>query len=213
MGADAPLNIGLITLAIVLVAWLAETVLYLTLFGPYWRFGPPLSREEWQTSVSSVDAHAALQRALHASQLVARVRGPTYCFRRRLQDVSFWPRAALYVVDSPNGAILTYEVRPTATMTLFTVWLLGVVLFNATWFLPFVLAIVIALLYAYYWKRELRFFDRLRPVRHELRSIGLLVCDYCGYDLHRREEGDPCPECGRVSGRSVADPGTSSPPI
>ena len=65
------------------LALLLETVLYLGWSRWYYRLGPALHREEWQTAATPDAVRSALEQAVTASELSARFRGDCVCARRK----------------------------------------------------------------------------------------------------------------------------------
>ncbi|HKQ46674.1 MAG TPA: hypothetical protein VJZ71_01245 [Phycisphaerae bacterium] len=92
---------------------------------------------------------------------------------------------------------MIYEVRPFVSMVPLAACMFAWFFMGLTRNVALFTIVYIVVLYGYYWKRELRIFDRLGPLRRRLHLIGVLVCDNCGYDLHGRTDAERCPECGK----------------
>jgi len=199
------------TVLLLLVVFVVECLLYFLKAPFYFRMGPTLAREQWQTCVPVSDAWVALRAALPHSRLSTRDGGDVLCFRRAWWAWSAYPRATLHVVDEARAAAIVYEVKPFLCMAPFA----------ALFFIPLMAGIApiasllvmasIVLVYLLLWRWELRKLDRLKCIRTHLRCIGVLVCSFCGYDLFGRQEQQPCPECGRL--RSLPPEGSERPGV
>lgn len=87
-----------------ITAWIVETVLFMVMNHGYYRLGPTLHREEWQTSVSETQALHALKQAFYEKKLVVSLVGDCILFRRRWWDFGAWPRGTLSVISGSRGA-------------------------------------------------------------------------------------------------------------
>jgi hypothetical protein len=204
-----PLRYGLIPLVSVLVVAVAvECVLYILKTPFYYRMGPTLFREQWQTSATAEAVWAALRAALPTCTLSVRDGGSILCFRRRWWVFSAYPRATLSVSDGSDAATIVYEVKPFISMAPFAIAMMFMALAGVAAFVAIGTAIFIVLVYAL-WRYELRKLARLDCLRKNLRGIGVMVCTQCGYDLFQREAHQPCPECGvaPAGGLRTATPG------
>jgi hypothetical protein len=195
------LVIFVLSAVVILFIFVLESALFLIGVRWYYRLGPPLHREEWQTSVSADAARSAIRASLGVAPFASYDWGDAFGFRRPCWKLGAWPRVTLGVQDRPGGAILTYEVRPFITMALMALVMCLPIVLGDMWRVLMSLAVIlgVVMIYIAYWRRELGIFDRLGLLRCHLHSIGVLVCDRCGYDLHGRDIGSQCPECGHIS--------------
>jgi hypothetical protein len=173
-----------------------ETLAYLFCARWYFRLGPALHREEWQTRATPSEVRGVVGRALRHSRLVARRRGDVFCFRRPIWAMSAWPRVALRMTDGAEGVILVYEVRPFITMALVAIIGVGWLLARTDQIYWAISTAFIIVTYGAFWRHELNVLARLRALRACTREIGLRICTRCGYDLYGRPADQPCPECG-----------------
>lgn len=178
-------------------AAIVETALYLTFNSYYYKLGPALRREEWQSRVTPDAARAAMEHALIEGPLVGRARSDVLCIRRRVWDWGLQPRLLLRYVEAGPGTSFVCETRPFIGIVF-----LGLAIF---FFLAAHVHLIVAisilplliLLCRATWMRDARYMSRLSPLRTALRGIGIQICEYCGYDLHGHDLSRPCPECGR----------------
>lgn len=186
---------------IILGIALIETISYLLLFGPYYRHGPLLRREEWQTAAKPAKARGALLKAVEEGPIKGRERGDTFCLRLDEWRWGLVPRLALKIDAIPQGAIFVCEVRPFLGGALFGLALVSFLAEDGHFVLaPSILAAIIFACIAS-WRAELRRLGRLGPVSARLRQIGLQICGNCGYDLYGLDLTRPCPECGHTADR------------
>lgn len=192
-----PLRAGLVSLlGVMVIIVTVECAFYLLKSPFYYRLGPNLFREQWQTSAEVGAVWAALRAALPGCTFSTRDGGSILCFRRPWWAFSAYPRATLRVADGPDAATIVYEVKPFIGMAPFAIVLMLTALAGLAAFITLATVIFIVLIYVLLWRYELRKLARLACLRKNLRGIGVLVCTQCGYDLFRREEDQPCPECG-----------------
>ncbi len=186
-----------------LIAGVSETVLYLRFSRRYYSFGPVVRREAWQSPCGLEETASALERA--TSQ--GRVRGRRFGSRILLRYQEWWsgvlPRLALDLQEDELGVRMECTTRP----FLGTVWL-GVALLllladGGYWLLSVLLVVGMVFLHRAQWRRDGVRLARLLPLRAALRTIGVLICARCGYDLHGRNERSPCPECGYLANRDT----------
>lgn len=197
-----PLTITTAILALATVAafllFLIETAAYVLKAGWYYRFGPTLRRERWQTRATTSEARGAIRQALRGCGLAARMHRAGFAFRRPMWTLSAWPRVFLRIEEGSAGAILVYEVRPFVSMALMAVLGVGWILANVDALHWSVSVVAVAATYAGLWRHDLRALGRLRGMRAKLRDIGLRICTHCGYDRYGQAADRPCSECGAV---------------
>lgn len=181
------------------IAGVVEVCLFNFPSAWYYQFGPVSQREEWQSSVPCDIAHSTLDKMLHAGELFGCRRGECYCFRQQGWTWGPLPRSVLTVIDSQPGAFLMHEVRPFLGFLWWSLAVAGLIGIVGHPVLAGGAALVIVPYFHYTWRLNLDMWGRLRAVRRSLRSVGVYVCEHCGYDLHGLQPGTVCPECGRGS--------------
>ncbi len=193
-------SVALVLTGVSLLLMTLETALYFIKEPWYFRFGPALHHEEWQTSAPPAQARAALELACRHSNLSVRAAGDTLCMRFAFHRFSAWPRVILRIEERDGLAVLVYEVRPFLSMVLFgagMLWLsLGGIGIRAIFWLSQLCVLYVIVVYVGCWYYELRKLRRLEPIREKLSAIGVQVCSDCGYDRHRLAAHQLCPECG-----------------
>ena len=187
---------ALLIMAFLSTLVLLECVLYFRRTPWYFRLGPTLHREQWQTSVSASEAHEAIARALPQSDLSTRDSGTFAAFRRPWWVLSAYPRATLRAEPGADHAVLIYEVKPFLTMAPFAVYMLMVALGGFLPHIGFASFAFIVVVYVALWRHELKKLNRLHSLRVALRPIGVRICENCGYDLFVHVGATRCPECG-----------------
>jgi hypothetical protein len=193
------------------VIYILECAFYFFGFDWYFRLGPALHREEWQTAVPVAEAIAAIRRSLHCSTLRTFSWWEDFGFRRAWWQLSAYPRALLRVRESERGAILICEIRPFICMGLMAILsfgLLAIPVFRRTAIFAALVVTAVGIFAVYFslWRREVRILLQLGGLRGALADIGVQVCDRCGYDLHGRDPYSTCPECGHVGQHRAAKP-------
>ncbi len=194
----------LIMLAVVMAVYFVEAGAYYLFAGWYYRTGPAILRERWQTTAVDAQIRQAIRPLLGADGLVGRESAKGFHFRQRAASINAWTRIVLRIEETESGAALHYEVRPFysfAPLILPITWLAaatfgigGMTLLSAAVPIVFVYA-------AYKWIMpwDVSRTGRLPTVRLALAPHGLLVCERCGYDLFGHSDANRCPECGRDS--------------
>ena len=196
--------VPLVTLAVVMAAYSVEVAAYYCFAGWYYRTGPAILRERWQTVAVNAQIRQAIRPLLSADGLVGRESAQGFHFRQRAATINAWTRIVLRIEETEPGAALHYEVRPFysfAPMILPIAWLAaaalgmgGLTLFSTAG--PIVVVFVI---YKWIVPWDVARMDRLPIVRRALAPYGLLVCERCGYDLFGHTDANRCPECGSDS--------------
>ena len=204
--AGIPMNVlvPLVTLAVVMTVYLVEAAAYYRFSGWYYRTGPAVLRERWQTTAEDGQIRQAIRPLLGADELVGRESTEGFRFRQRAASINAWTRIVLRIERTERGAALHYEVRPFysfAPLILPIAWLAagtfgmgGLALFSVAG--PIVIVFVI---YKWIVPWDVARMGRLPAVRRALARHGLLVCERCGYDLFGQTDGNRCPECGSDS--------------
>ena len=184
----------------VFVAYLVEVIAYYSFSEWYFRVGPGLVKERWQTSGTVEDVSCAVGFHLNADGLVGRQRSRGICLRQRAAGVNAWPRIWLWIEDSQQGAALHFEVRPfysVAFLVLPIVWLVTSV-FGAGGSMAYLslgVVVIVASFYRWIMPWDLRRINRLPTIRRALAPFGQRVCEQCGYDLFGHDGSSSCPEC------------------
>ncbi len=194
----------LLMLAAFMIVYLIETVAYYSRAGWYYRTGPAILRERWQSAANAEQVREIIRPLLRADQLVGRESADGFQFRQRAASVNAWTRIHLWFENTERGVALHYEVRPFYSMGLLLfpiVWLSsgafgmrGLTLVWSAGLTAFVFA-------GYKWIMpwDVARMNRLPTVRRALAPFGLSVCERCGYDLFGHSTASRCPECGSDS--------------
>lgn len=192
----------MLSLVLVLLLSLIECVLFFVFHAGYFRRGPTMVREEWQTNRPAAEVSRVIWKHLDADRLVGRERQGGFAIRQyALTTINTYPRVWLSVRDGPHGAILTFEIRPFLSMLVLPIPLLAAAALRlgvplSTWsFVAFTLIYVI-LGYKWLLPYDVKRIGRLRSIRRALASMGLRICEKCGYDLFGTPDARNCPECG-----------------
>jgi hypothetical protein len=191
----------LITLAVFMVIYLVEVVSYYWFNGWYYRTGPAILRERWQTTATAVEVRQLIGPIMKDKGYVGRESVHGFCFRQRGVSVNAWTRFLLRIEETQHGVALHYEVRPFYSIALQLVpfaWLtLGVLGISSDTIVP-VGGIIATTLAIYKWITpwDIRRMNRLPSIRQALAPHGLLVCEQCGYDMFNHSAANRCPECG-----------------
>ncbi len=197
------LLVPLILIVVFEMALWFEAAAYYRFAGWYYRNGPAILRERWQTTADAAQIRQAVRVVLDADNLIGRESVDGFNFRQRTASVNSWTRIALRIEEAEHGAALHYEVRPfysIAPLIIPIPWMIfgasgitgGRIMFSAA--APVFLIFAI---YKWIMPWDVARIGRLRSVRRALARYGLRVCECCGYDLFGLTGGLRCPECGR----------------
>lgn len=199
-GIPTYLLLTLVAFAILMTIYLVEVVAYYRFARWYYRTGPAILRERWQTSATETQIRQIIRPLLETGELVGRESAHGFCFRQRGATVNAWTRFMLRIEETQHGAALHYEVRPFYSIVplVLPLWPIFSTL-GVNWRTLFSMAGTIAIVFAIYkwimpW--DVKRMDRLPTVRAALAPFGLLVCERCGYDLFSHSDANRCPECG-----------------
>ncbi len=202
-GVVIPMHVlvPLVALGLAMVAYLVEVAAYYGFAGWYYRAGPAILRERWQTTAGDAQIREAIRPLLGADQLVGRESAEGFHFRQRAASVNAWTRIVLQIEETQRGAALHYQVRPFysgALLILPIAWLAaGVFGMGGLTLLTGAGSVVIVfVIYRWIVPWDIARMGRLRSVRRALAPHGLLVCERCGYDLFGHTPAARCPECG-----------------
>ena len=198
------LLVPLVTLALVMGVYSVEVVAYYCFAGWYYRTGPAILRERWQTTALDAQIRQAIRPLLCADELVGRESAEGFHFRQRVASINAWTRIVLRIEETQHGAALHYEVRPFysfAPMILPVPWLSAAAfgMGGQTLYLCVGLLVLVFIVYKWILPWDVARMGRLRSVRRALAPYGLLVCERCGYDLFGHSDVNRCPECGSDS--------------
>lgn len=196
--------VPLIALLAVMGVYSVEVVAYYRFAGWYYRTGPTILRERWQTTAVDAQIRQAIRPLLGADELVGRESAEGFRFRQRGASINAWTRIVLRIEETQHGAALHYEVRPFysfAPAILPVGWLSAAALGlgGQTLYLCVGLIVLVFIVYKWILPWDVARMGRLRSVRRALAPYGLLVCERCGYDLFGHTDANRCPECGSDS--------------
>ncbi len=196
--------VPLVTLVVVMAAYFVEVAAYYRFAGWYYRTGPAILRERWQTAAVDAQIRQAIRPLLSADGLIGRESAEGFHFRQRAATINAWTRIVLRIEKTEPGAALHYEVRPFnsfAPLILPIAWLAvaalgmgGLTLLSAAGSI-----VVVFVIYKWIVPWDVARTGRLPSVRRALAPHGLLVCKRCGYDLFGHTDDNRCPECGSDS--------------
>jgi hypothetical protein len=191
----------LAALILVMIVFGIETAWYYAFAAWYYRSGPAIVRERWQTMGTVDQVRDAIRPQLTTEGLVGRESDEGFCIRQKTVSANAWPRILLRIENTERGAALRYEVRPYYTMALLAlpvVWL-AMSAFNLAelgTYLTVGIILCLAGIYKWILPWDIRRINRLPSIRRALAPFGLRVCEKCGYDLFGHDEPLRCPECG-----------------
>ena len=201
-----PMNVlvPLVTLLVVFGVYWFEVAAYYRFAGWYYRTGPAILRERWQTTAVDAQIRQAVRPLLGADELVGRESAEGFHFRQRAISINAWTRIALRIEETERGAALHYEVRPFygfAPLILPMGWLSAASfgLGGQTFLVAGGSILFVFVIYRWLVPWDVARMSRLPTVRRALAPHGLLVCERCGYDLFGHSDTNRCPECGSNS--------------
>lgn len=169
----------------------------------YYRWGPTITRERWQTSATPDQVRAAIRPVLDAPPLTGKEVAGAFCLRQRSMSINSWPRVLLRLEPTDKGVALHFEVRPFYSMALLCLsytWLASAILSTTMVtgaYVLFVGTLLVVVAYVWILPRDMKQIGRLRRIRQALAPLGLRICERCGYDLFGHTSEAPCPECGQ----------------
>lgn len=172
----------------------------------YYRLGPALLSEEWQSSTNEDTLKRELDRFKGAGNLIVYHWKDGLGFRLRSSKLHKFARATITTRSADAGAILQYQVRvsfayPALHLLFCCAW--G---FYSRFHIPWGswMFALIALFWAYSGflrnTAAVKELGRLGELRRHLQHLGVNVCCNCGYDLFQHESTCICPECGFFAG-------------
>ena len=201
--ANIPMDVlvPFVTLLLVFGVYSFEVAAYYLFAGWYYRTGPAILRERWQTTAVDAQLRQAIRPLLGADKLVGRESAEGFRFRQRTASINAWTRIVLRIEETQHGAALHYEVRPFYSMVpmILPVGWLSAATFGMggqTLYLAAGLIVFVVVIYKWIIPWDIARMGRLPTVRRALAPYGLLVCERCGYDLFGQTDADRCPECG-----------------
>ncbi len=195
----------LVAMAIFLVVmsvYVVEVVAYYRFAGWYYRTGPAILCERWQTTAVDAQIRQAIRPLLGADELIGRESAEGFRFRQRAGSINAWTRIVLRIEKTQLGAALHYEVRPfysIAPLILPLPWLIASALGMGGMMLFMAAGLIVFVTYKWILPWDVARMGRLPTVRRALAPYGLLVCERCGYDLFGHSKANRCPECGTDS--------------
>ena len=201
-GIPMDVLVPFVTLLVVMVVYAVEVVAYYRFAGWYYRTGPAILRERWQTTAVDAQIRQAIRPLLGADNLVGRESAEGFHFRQRAASINAWTRIVLRIEETQHGAALHYEVRPfysIAPLILPLPWLIASALGMGGMMLFMAAGLIVFVTYKWILPWDVARMGRLRTVGRALAPYGLLVCERCGYDLFGHSNADRCPECGSDS--------------
>ena len=195
---------ALLMFMVVMAAYLIEVAAYYRFARWYYRTGPAILRERWQTAAEDGQIREVIRSVLSADELVGRESTEGFYFRQRGATINAWTRILLRIEEAERGVALHYEVRPFYTCAPLlppVVWLAASA-FGLGWLTLYIAGGSVAIVFVMYarilpW--DVARFARLPTVRRALAPYGVLVCERCGYDLFGNTDANRCPECGSGS--------------
>jgi len=190
--------------AMVMTVYFIEAVAYNRFAGWYYRNGPAILRERWQTTAADDQIRTVIRPLLAAGEFVGRESSEGFHFRQRTVSINAWTRFALRIEPTESGAAVHYEARPFysfAPLAPVIGWLAAAVfrMDNVTIYLTIATFAIVFIIYKWILPWDVSRMNRLPTVRRALSPYGLHVCEHCGYDLFSLTDTNRCPECGADS--------------
>lgn len=188
-------------------AWITIFILYWRGIRWYYRFGPPVLHEEWQSSSDESEVKWQLMCFGGDGDLVVYHWRDGIGLRLKSQGLTKIGRATVSVRSNEKGAVLTYQVRLSVAFPLMLAMMYCAIPVFSSWhwasWIHF-LTVVFWLYFAFFRNdRTIREFERLPKLRRQLQQLGVHVCSNCGYDLFQRDLACTCPECGMRGSASI----------
>lgn len=193
-----------VTLLVTMAVYGVEVVAYYRFSGWYYRTGPAVLRERWQTTATVSQIRQAIRPLLSADNLVGCESSEGFRFRQVAVSINAWTRIDLRIEETSCGVALHYEVRPFYSMVpliLPLVWLSAAALGmgRETPYLAVGSIVIVFAIYKWILPWDVARMGRLPSIRRALARYGLRVCQQCGYDLFGHTDASRCPECGTDS--------------
>ena len=185
------------------IAFFTIFILYYRGVRWYYRFGPSLLHEEWQSSSDVSEVKWQLNSFTGGGDLVVYHWSDGIGLRLKSQGLNKLGRATLSIRSNEKGAVLIYQVRVSVAFPLTLAMMYCAMTVFSSWYWTSWVHVLMVIFWLYFVffrnDKTIREFERIPLLRRQLLQLGVHVCSNCGYDLFQREAKCTCPECGASS--------------